>query len=243
MSGLTASRLLEIWERGVAQSPVQRALELLSAAYPNEKPGDLADLTIGQRDARLLQLRQSLFGPQLNSLADCPACSERVEMTFQVGDLIPGAGSEAAAEESLHFKLDDLQVAFRLPSSRDLQAIDPGGTTNPRRMLAERCVLEATRAGQGSSLAELPEAVVDKMGSLMSETDPLADIWLTLACPVCGHTWQAAFDIVSYLWSEIETWAYRTLKEVDSLAKAYGWSEEEILRLSAWRRHFYISQL
>jgi len=46
---------------------------------------------------------------------------------------------------------------------------------------------------------------------------------------------------VAYLWNEIDAWAYRTLQEVHTLAKAYGWSEEEILRLSAWRRHFYIS--
>ena len=34
--------------------------------------------------------------------------------------------------------------------------------------------------------------------------------------------------------------ALRTLREIDVLATAYGWTETEILRLSPWRRQAYL---
>ena len=74
----------------------------------------------------------------------------------------------------------------------------------------------------------------------MAETDPQADVQLALACPACGHTWQATFDIVSFFWSEINAWAYHTLREVHGLALAYGWTETDILALSPQRRQLYL---
>ena len=62
-----------------------------------------------------------------------------------------------------------------------------------------------------------------------------------LYCPECGHRWHATFDIVSFFWSEIDAWAYRTLHQVHRLASAYGWREADILAMSPWRRQFYLS--
>ena len=87
MRDLSASQLLGVWERGVAQPPVQRALTLLAVACPDTAPGALAELSIGQRDARLLTLREWTFGPQLASLATCPGCGERLELAFNVSDI------------------------------------------------------------------------------------------------------------------------------------------------------------
>ena len=38
-----------------------------------------------------------------------------------------------------------------------------------------------------------------------------------MACPACGHGWQARFDVVSFLWSEIDAWAGRMLRDVHTL--------------------------
>jgi hypothetical protein len=62
-----------------------------------------------------------------------------------------------------------------------------------------------------------------------------------LKCPVCSDEWNAAFDIESFFWIEINAWAARILGEVHILASAYGWSEQEILRVSAWRRECYLN--
>ena len=77
----------------------------------------------------------------------------------------------------------------------------------------------------------------------MAEADPLADIQLDLTCPSCERRWRAVFDIVSFLWTEIEVWAWRTLSDVHTLARAYGWSERDILTLSPTRRQFYLEMV
>ena len=63
----------------------------------------------------------------------------------------------------------------------------------------------------------------------MAELDPLADVRLNLHCPDCAQEWEAGFDIVSFIWAELNAWARRLLGEVHELALTYGWSEAEIL--------------
>ena len=66
---------------------------------------------------------------------------------------------------------------------------------------------------------------------------------LAVSCASCAHAWRASFDIVAFFWSEIDAWAERVLRDVHRLAAAYGWSEREILGLSAWRRHRYLEMV
>jgi hypothetical protein len=48
------------------------------------------------------------------------------------------------------------------------------------------------------------------------------------------------FDIASFLWRETHGWAQGTLRDVHGLAAAYGWREEDVLRLSPTRRQIYL---
>jgi len=77
----------------------------------------------------------------------------------------------------------------------------------------------------------------------MVESDPQSHIELALTCPACEQDWQVVFDIASYLWSEIQTWALRILHEVHILASAYGWREADILALSPLRRQLYLERV
>jgi hypothetical protein len=47
-------------------------------------------------------------------------------------------------------------------------------------------------------------------------------------------------DIASFLWTELNVHAKRVLGEVDAFARAYGWSESEVLRMSRARRQSYL---
>jgi hypothetical protein len=89
----------------------------------------------------------------------------------------------------------------------------------------------------------LPEAVLAELTARMEALDPLADIRMDLTCPQCGHRWTAWFDIAGYLWEEIQHWAEETLATVHQLARAYGWSEGEILELSPVRRQLYLGMI
>ncbi|MEA1978379.1 MAG: phage baseplate protein, partial [Chloroflexota bacterium] len=66
---------------------------------------------------------------------------------------------------------------------------------------------------------------------------------MTLTCPECSHQWEVLFDIASFLWTEINNWAERTLRTVHQLASAYGWAEREILNLSPVRRQLYLGMV
>ena len=77
----------------------------------------------------------------------------------------------------------------------------------------------------------------------MAAHDPLAEVELALACPVCGHQWQLVFDVASFLWLRIEAQARRLLEEVHALARAYGWREADILAMSSGRRQAYLEMV
>ncbi len=242
MRPLSASELLEIWERGWAQPPIQRAITLLALARPETPAESLIKLSIGQRNAVLLTLREQLFGPQLASLAKCDSCGEQLELTFAAADILRAGQPELA--ERLAIIHDEYEVQFRLPNSEDLAAVVRGEDgTAMRQRLFERCVLAAHHNSEAIAAGQLPAEVVETVAERMAQADPQADVRFTLSCPQCGHQTQARFDIASFFWNEIHAWACRLLRQVHALASAYGWRESEILAMSPWRRQLYLEMI
>ena len=244
MHSLSASELLRLWERGLANQPVERALALLCATSPEASPEALAQMTIGVRDSLLLRLRERTFGPQLMSTAECPQCRERLEFNFTTSEIaVPDAG-----ERQDKFSLDvrGYEVEFRLPTSLDLSVVSRVAASDSdlaQRSLLGRCLLSVRQEREEKTIDDLPAEVVEAVVEEMGRRDPQSDVQLALNCPQCGHAWQLTFDIVSFFWSEIDAWAQRVLREVHQLASAYGWGEEEILSLSAWRRQVYLGMI
>jgi len=240
---LTASELLSVWERGRSQPSHGQALLLLSAVYPETTPEELAGLSIGRRDARLLTLREMLFGPHLLSIAACPACAEQLELSFEISDIRVEAIEEQNPRLSL--EMEGFEVLFRLPDSSDLAALSMSGADREggHSLLLKRCLTEVRLNGKDQQAEELPAAIAGAVTKRMSRADPQADVKLSLNCPSCGHDWLAVFDILSFLWSEIETWAERILHEIHILARSYSWREADILAMSALRRQSYLDML
>jgi hypothetical protein len=232
--------LLRIWEVGEDQHPLDRALTLLAAACPELTWDELAALSIGQRDARLLTLRERTSGPRLNGFAECPRCAERLEFEVAVADLRVVAEPDAE-EGAWELAAEGLTLRFRLPNSRDLAAVlgyqDPA---TAREVVVQRCVLEASRDGESVTASELPTEAIVELARRIAECDPQAEVLLGLRCPACDHGWQALFDIVAFFWAELAAQAKRLLREVHTLARAYGWREADILGMSARRRQFYL---
>lgn len=220
MRELSASEILGVWERGRARTLPERALELVAAGG---HPGPAALLSVGERDALLVELRELTFGPSLAAVVACPSCGELLEVELAAGDL---RGETRPAGE---LELDG--VRFRLPTAGDLvevaRAVD---VEEGRAIVLERCLLEG----------ELAAEVEDAVSARMAEADPGAWIELALACPGCGCEWRAPFDIVSFLWAELDACARRLVRDVHALASAYGWRESDVLALSAARRGAYL---
>lgn len=239
MRQLTARNLLDVWEAGAAQPPAQRALWLLKAAWPDRAYDDLAQLPIGQRDAQLLTLYERLFGPRLVSVATCPQCGERLQLTLTTADVLitPGAASNTQS-----FIADGYAIQYRLPDSTDLLALTACRSVEAgRALLLNRCVIGVQRDQIEQAVTDLPANVIAALTAHMADADPQADVQFDLNCPVCGQRWLAAFDVMAYLWSEIGHWASRVVRDVHVLASTYGWSEADILSMTANRRQMYLN--
>lgn len=228
--------MLAAWELGRRDSrPLERALALLGAAYPDTSGSSLAALTIGQRDALLLALRELAFGPELGALAECPGCALEVAFEMRIEDLLV---DRASADEPLCLHADGYEVEFRLPNSADLRELK--NVSDARQALAQRLISRSVRSGVSVKTQELPEKLLAELEQKMEEADPQSDIELNLHCEACGHCWQVPFDIVQFLWTEVDAWAVRMFREVHCLARVYGWSEADILAMSPWRRQCYL---
>lgn len=242
MRPLSAAALLDVWEQGQGQIPARRALVLLSAADDEMSPETLAGLAIGKRDLRLLLLREWMFGPRLTGLADCARCNKPLEWSADIADLrLPDEPEQA---EDLFIESNRTRIHFRLPDNGDLAAI--AGCSEPseaRTRLLQRCLTAIESGDDAVNSGELPADIEELIVNRMADADPQGNLELDLTCAECGHRWQALFDIESFLWSEINVWARRTLKEVHTLARAYGWSERDILNLTRWRRQVYLNLL
>jgi hypothetical protein len=232
MQCFSSEKILTVWEAGRQQHELDRALTLLGAAAPELTRDELAGLTIGERDARLLRLRTLVFGPTATGFAQCPQCAERVEFPIDTA-VLPQPKELAAVPHEIG--VGRTRVRFRLPTSRDLAAAvaAPDASQALREMIA-RCVIGLNPPN------ELPDDIVEVLSRAMLEADPQAEITLAFSCPVCGHAWEMLFDIALFFWNEIADQARRLLREIDALARAYGWSEREILSLSARRRQSYL---
>lgn len=252
MRPLNATELLNVWEYGLNQPILQRALILIAAASTEMDSQAVAELTIGERDARLLQLREWMFGSLLLNMAQCPQCGEKVEWQCTTTDLTMQAVADVNSAEDYSMELDGYQLRFRLPNSLDIAAVVPLLPTDNEENfsvkvgateLVKRCIISASYGGQSCSFNELSQQVVKGLGEKIKKLDPQAEVTIALTCPECEHLWQVPFDIASFLWTEINSWAEGTIRSIHQLAKAYGWTESEILNLSPIRRQLYLGMV
>ena len=61
-----------------------------------------------------------------------------------------------------------------------------------------------------------------------------------IVCPACGAAYVADLDVAGFVWAELRASAQRLLGEVDTLARAYGWTEPDVLALGERRRAAYL---
>ncbi|SHG51499.1 hypothetical protein [Massilia sp. CF038] len=244
MHAPTADKLLQAWESGLEQGPARRAVALLACAC-EAAPEQLLQLPVGRRDARLFRLRRLLFGERMAALAQCPVCAEQLDVACSVDDICPVAHHDLddARPAELQVASGSCRMTCRLPNSADLIALTlPDAAPSPAALLRS-CLLRAECDGRALTFEQLSPDALSAIGAAMAEADPLAQIELSLHCPACGHGWDDLLDIGAFLWKEVDAWARRTLHDVHTLARAYGWSEADVLSLSARRRSMYLDMV
>ena len=74
----------------------------------------------------------------------------------------------------------------------------------------------------------------------MAEADPLAEVLVDVACPACGTAFVADLDVGGFVWAELRARRSGCCARSTSLARAYGWTEAEVLALDDARRAAYL---
>ncbi|MGW7018081.1 T4 family baseplate hub assembly chaperone [Streptomyces decoyicus] len=185
-------------------------------------PEDLRALSVGDRNALLLTLVAATYGARVQWVVACPSCGEQLDAEVNLAELV---GAAAGPHEEL------VAAGCALPTCGDLEAVAGlPDADEARRTLLDRCV------GSWQSLDEESLAAVE---SLMAQADPLADIELLLICPACASEVPAELDPRAELAARLAT-PRQLIRDVHTLALAYGWTEPEVLALPRPHRSEYL---
>jgi hypothetical protein len=111
------------------------------------------------------------------------------------------------------------------------------------RHLLDRCVLSCTQRDRAVEVGAWPDAIVDALSNRIESLDPGANVSFALQCPGCGAQWLAPLDCGQLVWQKVQAAAERLLLDIDALARAYGWTEPDVLALSPVRRAAYVQMI
>jgi hypothetical protein len=220
-------QILTLWERGVGMGRWEREDALLVA-------DGAAPQALGQRNATLLRLRSALFERAWPLISRCPACGADCEFTVDSLALAEQLDALAAPEQHAVVDCAGQPVELRAPTAADLRAVSLLPAKSAARSLLARC------AEGGAPSGDLDDQALAELSSHLEQLDPGALVSFALHCPACDHDWSSDINVAEALWSEVQRAAEHSLLEIDALARAYGWTEHEVLRLSPTRRVAYL---
>jgi hypothetical protein len=194
----------------------------------------IRQLLVGDRDYLILQLRRLTLGENIQAVMVCPACDNKMDVSFPVSDVPIEVRRQSTGSYAL--PLSDRSASFRLPTGGDQEAVLGMSVEEGVVELARRCVLDD--GGRPLSAEER-----DTLNTAMEGLAPQLDLDLDLTCPECSWSFLAPFDTTAFFFDEIALNGDELLHEVNSLAFYYHWSESEILRLERGRRRTYLRLL
>ena len=213
------------------RAPVAAALGLLArlAARVDGVAQDWALLCVTDFEFLLLKLREMLLGDHVSSHVACPACAERVEISFRITEYTAHIRTKAvpqvkAAAQEGWLELEGAK--FRLPQVADVLAAQ--AERNSGQALQLRCLAP----GLGAKMRRRLEGVIARLA-------PQVTGEVGGACPSCGELLAAWFDVPGFVLTELRRMAAGIYAEVHLLAAHYHWSEAAILALPGARRRGY----
>jgi len=201
-------------------------------------------LTVGDREALLLQVRRIAFGDELHGVTRCPACRTLLDLDLKISDLLVSGSHDSLPEYEMNtdWNAASFHVAFRLPVGADQE----GAASQPTVDAGAAWIMRQTvrRAScNGERIDNIPSPVVEELSARMAELDPQAEVVLQPQCVACGTRFSSFFDAAHYLFEELTARGQELLRDVHRLASQYHWSESSIFALPRMRRRSYIAFL
>lgn len=233
----TSHEILSAWEVGRNRHPIDRAILLLWLAIPNADENFLREMSIGDRNRRLLDWYEELFGAQLDCYFCCQECKAANEFTVPINKI----RFEPLPPSLKPLHVEGYRFCIRQPNSRDLAAAArQSDVVEARRLLIRQCILPVECDDDSRLVSDLPDVVVSAVSDALREQDPQVDLHFEVTCNRCERSSLALFDVVTFAWNELAHLAKQTLRDVHRLASVYGWQESEILSMSSQRRRSYL---
>jgi hypothetical protein len=187
------------------------------------------EVSVGELNRALLGVWRAEFGDRLECVATCPACGERLEAEASVPAIL--AAAAAGAPEAPALDVEGRTVTLRWPTVGDLEAAAETGAAGTARQELARRALGAD--GQPS------DELAGRVSAALEAADPHLAVRLGLQCPACGAAFDAAVDVGAHVWAALDRRAHAVMAEVADLAAAFGWTEDDVLRLPRARRRAY----
>jgi hypothetical protein len=219
--GFICAPLLDLMAQGESLSLLERAVLLYNTACPDTDPAVAWDVPVGDRDRAIWQAWRQDQGAILEAISACPKCGEAVEFALP-DDFTPPAAKRTQAM----LNVDGRDFTLRFPTSRDLYAAQQGAF-KPGDLIVD---------DDGT-----PELTEEAIEAALEAGDPGLDMVITHTCPACAAVWGQSFDVIRFVWQDCVQRAEKLLRDIDVIARAYTWSETEILTLSEDRRGRYVA--
>jgi hypothetical protein len=234
------AQLLNAWEQGFDQTLQVKAFKLFELARPDLTESQALGMSVGSRDSTLIDFRRRIFGRSADVVATCTSCNEQFEATLDLAEM--QFGNKLDASDPFHVELEGYSLLLRTPRVVDLISLSKDDDKSAiRENILSNCIITAmTPANELANPRTLPNSVKQLIDQRLASHDSAADITLEFSCPHCEKHSSQIFDIVTLLVKEVQNWARGMLQDIHALARAYGWSEDSILSMSAARRQTYI---
>jgi hypothetical protein len=217
--------VLDTWSAGAgAPSPVG---PLLALARPELGARERGELAGDQANGAFVATLAALGEHTLDTLATCPGCGAPVEIAVPL-DALPAAPPDGPAAPGA-VTVGAATLSYRVPSVADLAAAH----ACPDADAAEALLVTRTLGpGVDPALLAGAAAAIDGRHPLLA---PRVDV----RCGACDAGFTAGLDLAEAAWAGLAAAAARLLDEVAYLARAYGWSEAEVLAVPPARRARY----
>jgi hypothetical protein len=219
-------QILMLWERGAGLNRWARDDALLAAI------GVQSD-RLGPRNSALLSLRSRLFDRPWPLKSCCPECGTECEFEADSSGLAEALLALPLAEEA-DVEINGQKIHLRVPTARDIRILSMKDRDGAVCALLGLCISPPCVPEYFDS-----DALVE-LSTHLERLDPGALVSFALSCPACHHAWSSDIDVGEAVWSEVQRAAERIFVEIDVLARAYGWTEADVLDMSAIRRAAYL---
>jgi hypothetical protein len=232
MGAPTAAQLIALWDRSSEASAHRRLERLLAATEPQAA---LDADTLGARNRRLLALHAALSDAPLDARLRCAACRTDNEFAVPAAAILACRAPDPAVR--VRIGTGPSRLTFRLPLMSDIQAVNgvPAGDALAR--IVSRC-----RVGPGEG-EPLGAVALARLATRFEALDPAARIVVDLRCAECRAALRASVDIAEFVAAAVDLVVDGLFRQIDAIARAYGWSERAILALPAARRATYVAMI